>query len=139
MQNNTSKPLKTILYAEDELDIREIAKIALEEIGEFEVIYCKNGLEVLEKAKQCQPDLVLLDVMMPEMDGPTTLRELRKLSYYKSLPAIFMTAKIQPDEIAKYKELGVIDVISKPFDPMKLSATINSIWERYFESCLQTK
>jgi CheY-like chemotaxis protein len=139
MQNKTYKPLTTILYAEDESDIREIAKISLEEIGGFKVIYCKNGIEALEKAKLYRPDLILLDVMMPEMDGPTALRELRELSYYKSLPAIFMTAKIQPDEIAKYKELGVIDVISKPFDPMKLSDMISTIWERYYESCLQTK
>lgn len=131
--------LKTILYAEDESDIREIAQIALEEIGGFTVIYCQNGREALEKAKNTQPDLILLDVMMPEMDGPTTLRDLRKLAYYKSLPAIFMTAKIQPDEIAKYEEMGAIGVITKPFDPMKLSETIKNIWNRYFESCQETK
>lgn len=134
-----NKVLNKILYAEDELDIREITKIALEEIGGFSVIYCSNGLEVLEKAKNNEPDLILLDVMMPGMDGPTTLQELRKEVYYKSLPAIFMTAKIQPEEIAQYKAMGAIDVITKPFDPMTLSETIKNIWERYQESCLLIK
>ncbi len=128
-----TKSLKTILYAEDESDIRDIAKIALEELGGFDVIFCKNGREVLEKATNIQPDLLLLDVMMPEMDGPTTLRELRKLKYYQSLPVIFMTAKIQPDEIINYKKMGAIDVITKPFDPMTLSDKIMTIWERYLD------
>lgn len=132
----SNKILNQILYVEDEADITEIARIALEDIGGFSVIYCSNGREVLERAKDIQPDLILLDVMMPEMDGPTTLHELRKLEYYKSLPAIFMTAKIQADELAKYKEMGAIDVINKPFDPMTLADTIKTIWKRYYESCL---
>ena len=128
MQN---KPLTKILYAEDESDIREIAQIALEDIGGFSVIMCDNGRELLEKAKNTHVDLVLLDVMMPEMDGPSTLRALRKLPYYEFLPIIFMTARVQSDEIEKYKEMGVIDVITKPFDPMTLAGTITNIWERH--------
>lgn len=126
---------RTILYAEDEADIREIAKIALEDIGGFSVIFCVNGLDAVAKAKDIQPDLLLLDVMMPEMDGPKTLIELRKLPYYTSLPAIFMTAKIQSDEIANYKLMGAIDVIAKPFDPMTLPQIITTIWEKYIASC----
>lgn len=132
-------PLKNILYAEDESDIREIAKIALEDIGGFSVTYCSNGLEVLEKAKNIKFDLIILDVMMPELDGPAVLQELRKLSSFESIPAIFMTAKIQPDEIAKYKEIGAIEVITKPFDPMTLAERIKKIWERYHELCQMTK
>jgi two-component system OmpR family response regulator len=131
----SNKLLKKILYAEDEQDIRDIAQIALEDIGHFTVTYCKNGREVLEKAKYIQPDLILLDVMMPEMDGPTTLQELRKITYYETLPVIFMTAKIQTDEIEKYKSMGALEVISKPFDPMVLAGTITQIWERYLETC----
>lgn len=133
-----NKELKTILYAEDEADIREIAKISLEDLGGFSVIYCTNGREALEKAKTARPDLILLDVMMPEMDGPTTLRELRQLPYYKDIPAIFMTAKIQPEELAKYKLYGAIDTIAKPFDPMTLAQAIKAIWERQLASCKQT-
>ena len=126
----SNKSLRQILYVEDEPDIREIAQIALEDIGNFNVIYCANGCEALEKAKNSQPDLILLDVMMPQMDGPTTLTELRKMPYYASLPIIFMTAKIQPDEIIKFKAMGALDVISKPFDPMTLADTIKKIWEK---------
>lgn len=123
--------LEEILYAEDESDIRDIAQIALEDIGGFKVTFCSNGCEAIQKAKDIRPDLIILDVMMPQMDGPTTLRELRKLPYYELIPAIFMTAKIQSDEIAAYKAMGAIDIIAKPFDPMTLSTIIKSIWENY--------
>jgi CheY-like chemotaxis protein len=133
------KGLHQILYAEDEEDIREIAKISLEDLGGFSVIYCSNGREVLEKAKIANPDLILLDVMMPELDGLSTLRELRKLPNFSNLPVIFMTAKIQPDEIAKFRAMGAIDIITKPFDPMKLADIIKAIWERYQKSCELTR
>ena len=126
-----TKKLKNILYAEDEDDIRDIAQIALEDIGGFTVKYCVNGLAVLEAAKNFSPDLLLLDVMMPEMDGPTTLRELRKLPDFYRTPAIFMTAKIQSNEIEGYQSLGVLEVIAKPFDPMTLARTIQEAWNKY--------
>lgn len=126
----SSKTLNTILYAEDESDIREIAQIALEDLGGFDVIYCSNGFEVLEAAKDASPDLLLLDVMMPGMDGPTALTELRKMPGYIQIPAIFMTAKIQSEEIQQYRSMGALEVISKPFDPMTLADTIKSAWEK---------
>jgi two-component system OmpR family response regulator len=126
------KKLKNILYAEDESDIRAVAQIALEDIGYFTVRYCSDGRKVLEAVKDFIPDLLLLDVMMPEMDGPTTLRELRKIENCSMIPAIFMTAKIQADEIAEYKSLGAIDVIAKPFDPMTLAESINKAWDIYY-------
>jgi len=129
MSNNE---LKTILYAEDESDIRDIAQIALEDIGGFTVKYCSNGKSVLEASKELVPDLLLLDVMMPEMDGPTTLRELRKIPAFVSIPAIFMTAKIQTNEIEEYKLLGAIDTIPKPFDPMTLAETIKKAWNKHY-------
>lgn len=128
---STVKELKKILYAEDEEDIRSIAQIALEDIGGFTVEYCSNGGAVLEKAKMFMPDLLLFDVMMPKMDGPTTLRELRKLPQFLSIPAIFMTAKIQASEIDEYKSIGVVEVIPKPFDPMVLAETIQKAWSVY--------
>ncbi|MDR3478048.1 MAG: response regulator [Gammaproteobacteria bacterium] len=124
-----AKPLKRILYAEDEDDIRVIAQIALEELGGFVVKYCNTGVEVLEVAESFAPDLFLLDVMMPEMDGITTLEELHKIAPLKKVPAIFMTAKIQSNEIAEYKTMGILGVINKPFDPMMLAQTINEMWE----------
>ena len=113
-----------ILYAEDEEDIQIIAKIALEELGGFEVKYCNNGKEVLDNIEAYQPDLLLLDVMMPGMDGPATLQKIRENPAYTKIPAIFMTAKIQPNEIVQYREMGVVDVIAKPFDPMKLAESV---------------
>lgn len=128
----TDKELKNILYAEDEDDIRDIAQIALEDIGGFSVRYCSNGRAVLEASKDSTPDLILLDVMMPEMDGPTTLRELRKIPSFMDVPAIFMTAKIQANEIEEYKALGVVEVIPKPFDPMTLADRIREAWNKYY-------
>lgn len=129
------KALNSILYVEDEADIREITKIALEDVGGFQVKYCADGKEALESAKSFKPDLLLLDVMMPQMDGPTLLNELRKqITGYDTIPVVFMTAKVQPNEIAQYKSMGALDVISKPFDPMQLANTLRTLWEKYEET-----
>ena len=76
----------------------------------------------------CAADLILLDVMMPGMDGPETLRELRRVPETSNTPVIFMTAKVQSSEIQKYKDMGAVEVIAKPFDPMTLSDQIKSVW-----------
>jgi len=123
------KPLARILYVEDEPDIRAIAQMALEAVGGFTVIACASGSEALARAPGAGADLLLLDVMMPGMDGPSTLKALRELPSTANTPVIFMTAKVQAAEVAQYRELGAIDVIHKPFDPMELSAQINRIWE----------
>ena len=123
------KELKKILYVEDEADIREIAKISLEELGGFTVKYCSSGKEALDVAESFAPDLFLLDVMMPVLDGPATLKELRKIDSLKDVPAIFMTAKVQGSEIEQYKKIGAIEIISKPFDPMILADLIKSSWK----------
>lgn len=119
--------INKILYVEDEYDIQTIAKIALGDIGGFTLETCSSGAEAIEKAKSFTPDLILLDVMMPNMDGPQTLQELRKIPNTASTPVIFMTAKVQAKEVEYYKSLGAVDVISKPFDPMTLAETIKKI------------
>jgi two-component system OmpR family response regulator len=123
--------LNRILYVEDEPDIQAVTKLALEEIGGFSLEVCGNGDEALAKAVEFAPDLLLLDVMMPGMDGPTTLKALREIPQLAETPAIFMTAKVQPHEVEEYKALGAIDVIAKPFDPMTLSENLRDIWNRY--------
>jgi CheY-like chemotaxis protein len=123
--------LTKILYVEDEPDIQAVTKLALEEIGGYILEVCNNGNEALERAEEFAPDLMLLDVMMPGMDGPSTLKALREIGALKSIPAIFMTAKVQPHEVEEYKRIGAIDVIAKPFDPMTLSDNIKSIWENH--------
>jgi two-component system OmpR family response regulator len=121
-------PLHRIRYVEDEPDIRVVAQMALEAVGGFAVIACASGREALSAAPQARADLLLLDVMMPVMDGPSTLKALRELPATAHTPVIFMTAKVQASEVAQYKGLGALEVIPKPFDPMELSAQIQRIW-----------
>lgn len=129
-----AQALERILYVEDEPDIQAVARLALENLGGFIVEVCNSGREALDKVGNFKPDLVLLDVMMPGMDGPTTLGELRKMPEWMSTPVVFMTAKVQPQEVAQYMSLGAINVIPKPFDPMTLAATVRDIWERRHDS-----
>lgn len=124
-----NESLTRILYVEDEPDIQAVAKLALEAVGGFTVEVCSSGAEALEKAPGFAPDLFLLDVMMPEMDGPCTLAALRTVPGLEKTPAVFVTAKVQVQEVANLKELGALDVIAKPFDPMTLAARITEIWE----------
>ena len=84
----------------------------------------------MDRVADFAPDLVLLDVMMPDMDGPATLRALRQLPGMAALPVVFMTAKVQPQEVAEYRARGALDVIAKPFDPMTLAAQVREIWAR---------
>jgi two-component system OmpR family response regulator len=121
--------LQKILYVEDEKDIQTVARMALEMVGKFTVMTCSSGSEAVNAFAQFRPDLVLLDVMMPGMDGPTTLARIRALTGGETIPVVFMTAKVQPHEIADLKKLGALDVIAKPFDPMTLSTSIRAIWD----------
>ncbi|GGB43520.1 response regulator [Oceanisphaera marina] len=121
--------LSRILYVEDDDDIREIAQLALEMVGGFNVLLCASGEQALEQAAAFAPDLILLDVMMPGMDGPSTLVALRQIPALAHTPVAFMTAKIQPQEIAAYKAMGALDVIAKPFDPILLPEQVTAIWQ----------
>ena len=123
--------LQRILHVEDEPDIQEVARLTLESMGGFTVETCGSGQEALDKAPGFAPDLILLDVMMPGMDGPATLRELRKLPEIAETAIVFMTAKAQTHEIEEFKQMGAADVITKPFDPMTLSDQIRDIWEKH--------
>ncbi len=125
-----SMTLQRILYVEDEPDIQAVARLALEHLGGFTVEVCSSGHEALEKILAFKPDLILLDVMMPGMDGPTTLRALRETAEGKDKPVVFMTAKVQPQEVEQYLKLGALDVIPKPFDPMTLADKVRAIWDR---------
>lgn len=116
-----------ILYVEDEPDIQMIAKMSLEMLGGFTVCLCSSGYEALEKAQEFLPDLILLDVMMPGMDGPETLKQLHLLPELALTPAVFMTAKVNAHEIAEYLNLGAKAVIAKPFEPTELPKKIQEI------------
>jgi two-component system, OmpR family, response regulator len=125
----STENLNRILFVEDESDIQAVARLALEAVGGFTVKICSSGSEALHEAPIFEPELILLDVMMPGMDGPSTLKALRRLPLTAATPIIFMTAKVQPQERRYYQELGAIGVIPKPFDPMTLSSMIQTIWK----------
>ena len=122
--------LKRILHVEDDRSIQAVAKLALETLGGFEVLSCLSGQEALDQVQGFNPDFILLDVMMPGMDGPATLSKLRELVDIEQVPVAFMTAKVQPQEIEQYRQLGAREVIVKPFDPMTLAAQVRDIWSR---------
>ncbi len=123
--------MKRILFIEDEQDIQEVAQLALEAIGGYTVEVCSSGAEALDRVVEFAPDLILLDVMMADMDGPTTLKALRKMPETANTPIIFMTAKSQAREIQRFKKLSTLDVITKPFDPMALSDQIAGIFKNW--------
>jgi two-component system OmpR family response regulator len=122
-------PLRTVLYVDDDLDIREIVQIALELTQSLTVHTAPSGEQALTLARALRPDLVLLDVMMPGLDGPGTLRRMRDDPVTASIPVIFMTAKAMPKEVALFQEMGAIGVIAKPFDPLHLSTQVASLWQ----------
>jgi CheY-like chemotaxis protein len=127
MPHMSPSSLRRILFVEDDPDIQVVATMALESLGGFTVLACGSGSEALSRFGEFAPDLVLLDVMMPGMDGPATLAALRQLPS-GGVPVVFMTARVQAHEIADYRQMGAADVIAKPFDPMTLAATVQAIW-----------
>lgn len=124
-----SETLK-ILYVDDEDDIREIAVMSLELDSEISVKSCESGSEALTIAPEWLPDLILLDVMMPGMDGPETLERLRQAPETSSIPVVFVTARTQPEDLERFMSLGAAGVISKPFDPMTLSEQARALFAK---------
>lgn len=123
-----ARELRRVLLAEDESDIREIVRLSLETVGGLEVRACASGEDAIAAAQADRPDLLLLDVMMPGLDGPSTLERMRALPGLGMLPVVFMTAKAQRHEIERFRALGAADVIAKPFDPMTLADRLRAIW-----------
>ena len=124
----SGRTLSKILYAEDDPDIQAVARMSLEMVGGFEVCACSSGAEALDAASRFAPDLILLDVMMPGMDGIATLERLRGDPRTAFIPVVFMTAKAMPSEVARLRAMGAADVLLKPFDPMTLPITLKGIW-----------
>ncbi|AZO70103.1 MAG: response regulator [Mesorhizobium sp.] len=116
-----------ILYVDDEDDIREIAQMSLELDPQFEVRSSASGIEALTDAADWRPDLILLDVMMPDMDGPETLRRLGESPLTASIPVVFITARTQTHEVERYLAMGAVGVIAKPFDPMALAGEVRKL------------
>jgi CheY-like chemotaxis protein len=115
-----------ILHVDDEPDIREVVELSLGLDPAFATRGCGSGKEALVAAAEWQPDMILLDVMMPVMDGPATLVRLRESPATASIPVLFMTARAQAREVDRFRSLGAVGVIPKPFDPMTLAASVRS-------------
>jgi CheY-like chemotaxis protein len=115
---------RRILIIDDEDDIREVAALSLETVAGWEVMMAPSGAAGIVKAKEQLPDAILLDVMMPLMDGPTTFRELRALPETAHIPVILLTAKVQAADQKRFSDLGVAAVMFKPFDPLALAGDI---------------
>ncbi|HEX2526666.1 MAG TPA: response regulator [Geminicoccus sp.] len=122
--------LNRVMYVDDEEDLRSIVEMSLQMVGGMEVHLCTSGQEALARLPEIRPDLVLLDVMMPNMDGLQTLEAIRATPDFANLPVVFMTAKIRPTEVARLRDLGAADVIAKPFDVMQLPDQVREIWSR---------
>jgi CheY-like chemotaxis protein len=123
--------LRRVLVVEDNLDIRTIVKAALEMVGGLEVRACESGTEALDAVVEFAPQLVLLDVMMPDMDGPGVLVRLREQPETAALPVVFLTAKTATAEIERLCGLGALGVLTKPFDPMTLHQDVQTLWDTF--------
>ena len=125
-------PFKRILHVDDQPDIRGIVKLALGKIGGFDVCSCSSGEEALAAAPSFAPELLLIDMNMPGMDGMALLTRMREAGV--TVPAIFFTARINPADLERYRAAGAIGTLSKPFDPLKLGRQIGQIWAESFPS-----
>jgi len=119
----------TVLYADDEPDIREVASIALELDGAIALTAVGSGREALDALERpgYHPDVIMLDVMMPGMDGPAVLAEIRRRPGLADIPVVFITARAQAHEQARFLALGAVGVITKPFDPLALAGELRAI------------
>jgi len=123
-----------VLLVDDDTNIRMVAVMGLEDELDWEIQEASSGQEAIQLASTQKPDLILLDMMMPGMDGISTFGKLRELDTAKDTPIIFMTAKVQPEEIESYKILGAQGVIIKPFDPITLAQEIQDILAQKFDA-----
>ena len=120
-------PIQTVLLVDDEPDIRTVATLALGAVGGLDVTVAESGQVALELASRLRPDVIVLDMMMPGMDGLTTLANLRRDGDLAHIPVVFMTARVLKVEIERYLAAGAIGIIAKPFDPMTLAAELRRI------------
>jgi CheY-like chemotaxis protein len=111
---------RKILIIDDEADIRAVAQLSLQINQGWEVLTAESGRTGIAIAQESLPDAILLDVMMPDLDGPSTLKQLQVHPQTQKIPVIFLTAKVQATEQRYYAELGVKAVLTKPFDPVQL-------------------
>jgi two-component system, OmpR family, alkaline phosphatase synthesis response regulator PhoP len=118
---------KTVVLVDDEDNVREVAQMSLELMAGWTVVAAHDGEEGIRRAIELRPDLILLDVMMPGLDGPSTFKRLQEDERTRDIPVIMLTAKAQTSERERLSDLGVAAVLTKPFDPVQLPEDIRSI------------
>jgi CheY-like chemotaxis protein len=123
---------QSVLYVDDDPDICEVVQSSLHLLSGFDVRTAESGERAMELALELQPDLILMDVMMPGLDGPSTLKRMRASAALADIPVIFLTAKVLPAEVAHFLNLGAIGVIRKPFDPLRLGSELFTLWKRAY-------
>ena len=128
--NDNAGHIPRILHVEDDQDTREITAIALELTGAVTLLQCTSGEEAIEKAAAFGPDVILLDVMMQTMHGPEVFAAFRQIPEVSDVPVIFMTGRVQQNEVNELMSLGALSVIAKPFEPLELLGTIESALRR---------
>ena len=126
----TKPPLSKIILIDDDPDILLIAKYSLENMQGVSIKYCDSGQEGIKEALDFEPDLILVDVMMPNMDGIAFIEAMRLIPILAKIPVAFLTAKIQKEDLDQYNAIGIKEVITKPFDPIKLPEEIQKLWEK---------
>jgi len=125
-----AQPLQRVCYVEDDEDIRRIVRMSLERIGKLTVEVVGDPMAAIEAMKAFKPELVMLDWMMPGMDGPTLYRRMQEVPEVRDLPVVFITAKASEKELNELRALGAAGTISKPFSPKDLPGQLREIWER---------
>lgn len=125
------KPLQRILHAEDDQDIQFLLKMTFETFSDFTYICCDNGEELLQTLPSFKPDMILLDMMMPKMNGLETLACIKANPHTQHIPVIFLTAKIQPEEVSDYELRGAFAILFKPFELSELPTKLERLWQRY--------
>jgi CheY-like chemotaxis protein len=123
-----TRQLRSILYVDDDPDICAIVQATLRHIAGLEVSIVASGILAIEAASKIQPDLILMDVMMPGLDGPSTFKRMRASPTLAHIPVVFLTAKVMPEEVGHFLRLGAIGVIAKPFDPTELCVNLHALW-----------
>jgi len=125
------KTLNTLLYIDDDAHLRAMVKMALENISKYTVKLCASGAEALALLQHFTSDMILLDVIMPEMDGLETLKRIQKLETCKNTPVIFITGRSTPELVNIFKQAGVSGIITKPFNSLQFPIHLQTLWNQY--------
>ena len=128
-----NRPLTKLIIIDDDPDILQIAKYSLEDMKGVSIKYCDSGQEGIKEALFFLPDLILVDVMMPNMDGIAFIKVMRLIPILSKIPVAFLTAKIQKEDLEQYYAMGIKEVITKPFDPITFPAEIQKLWDKIIQ------